>query len=105
MVAVEIACLAIKAVYFKERPDPLPRGRVLDKLYANSFPSIHSARIAALATLAVSYFGDIPTILLSVIVVGAVGWSRIYLKRHDMMDVVGGFAIGIALAAIIFHIV
>ncbi|MGH7238910.1 MAG: glycosyltransferase, partial [Candidatus Saccharimonadales bacterium] len=57
---VELICWGIKFFYKKDRPVVKPRRGFFSNLDANSFPSIHTARTAALAML---YFAGNPTLL------------------------------------------
>jgi len=94
-VFIELTCIIIKLVYRKERPVVQSRKGFYNTIDANSFPSVHSARVAFLATLViVLYNKDIFFILLSTIFALLVGYSRIYLKRHFFSDVIAGFLIG-----------
>jgi len=101
MFVLEVVCASIKLVYTKKRPHPEPNdGSLLQKYEAGSFPSIHSARAMALAIILGTFVTDPTFRYVSIFVVIAVGYSRIYLKKHDMIDVLGGFGIG-ALISII----
>lgn len=100
LAAVEAVCGAIKLAYQKERPLPerkdteLPQ--LLQKWSSNSFPSVHSARAAALAVSLLNlYMHDKMLVGVVVITIGALGYSRIYLKKHYWIDVVAGLAIGV----------
>jgi len=83
----------------------LEEGNIYNKIDANSFPSIHSARISLIAVMFSLFYKDAPTIIACVLVVLCVGYSRIYLKRHHPIDVLAGFLIGAATALIVFYII
>lgn len=104
LLAVELLCIFIKLVYRKERPLPQSRDNFFDKIDANSFPSVHSARIALLVTITVSYYREMSVFVLGMIIMLGVGYSRIYLGRHYLKDVLAGFCIGIIIGIIIPYI-
>jgi membrane-associated phospholipid phosphatase len=104
-VGLMVICYSIKLIYRKPRPDALerPAGKSwFSWLDAASFPSVHSARAAALsvcigiglATINLT----IPAILLGVFFVACVGLSRIKLRRHFFTDVIGGALTGAVIA-------
>ena len=100
-IAIEILCGAIKLVYPKERPEKMPRRNLIERYEAGGFPSIHSARITALAVMVNSFYSDALLLSAGIALVIFVGYSRMYLKHHYFKDVIGGIVIGaiISLAA------
>jgi membrane-associated phospholipid phosphatase len=101
---VEALCIIIKLVYRKERPILQSRKGFYNLIDANSFPSVHSARISLLATAIIFYYQNILFTFLGVFLALLVGYSRIHLKRHYFFDVVFGFLLGIITAFITFKI-
>ena len=101
VVVLEIFCGLIKISYTKPRPILMKNKTLVERYYAGSFPSIHSARAAAtlftLFSLKPSLFSGFITIFL----VSSVGYSRIYFKKHYLTDVVAGIIIGIVLCYLI----
>ncbi len=93
-IAIEIICAVIKLIYQKERPKPITRRTLYEIYEAGSFPSIHSARIISVFIVLTIISNSILSILVGVFITLAVGYSRMYLKKHDFIDVVGGFLIG-----------
>ncbi len=94
LISTEVVCAVTKYIYPKKRPIPMPSKTVIQKYLAGSFPSVHTARIAALsATIAQSYPNRI-FILIAFLGTISVGYSRIYLKKHYLTDVLAGFFIG-----------
>ncbi|MGV8163179.1 MAG: phosphatase PAP2 family protein [Candidatus Nanoarchaeia archaeon] len=86
--------MSIKFLYFKDRPQKQKYSGKLEKMDASSFPSIHSARITALAIiLSISFNKTFLTIFL-ILVAFAVMYSRIYLKKHRLVDIIGGAILG-----------
>ena len=61
----------------------------------NSFPSGHTASIFALATVIANYFRQKYICFLMIILSIAVGYSRIYLGHHFLIDVIFGAIIGV----------
>lgn len=90
----EAVCGIIKLAYPKNRPIPRPNKKFFERYDAASFPSIHSARITALAMMIYLFYHDILLLFASMALVIFVGYSRIYLKCHYLKDVAGGIAIG-----------
>ncbi|MAE71524.1 MAG: hypothetical protein CME06_13785 [Gemmatimonadetes bacterium] len=93
---------AIKALWFKPRPDHVEgvvHDNVLEQVDASSFPSAHSARAAAMAWIVIGAVEAGPA-LASIVILGALatGGSRVVLRRHSVGDVLGGFAIGVVAA-------
>ena len=101
LAATEAVCAIIKIAYPKQRPIPRPSRGLLEKYDAGSFPSIHSARITALAVMVNSFYSDALLLSAGIALVIFVGYSRMYLRHHYFKDVIGGIVIGaiISLAA------
>lgn len=96
LLLVEVAGLAIKLLYKKERPVIMKRITLLQNYLASSFPSIHTARMVCLAVILSFLFpSNRPIQIVFWLLALGVGYSRIYLKKHDTIDVLGGFALGI----------
>lgn len=98
----EIICVFIKIVYRKERPILQARNNLYNKIDANSFPSVHSARIALLAVMFMLNYKNVLIALLGIVLMFFVGYSRIYLKRHYFVDVLVGYLLGTCVALIAF---
>lgn len=89
----------LKVVYARPRPDLVPHGSYV---YSNSFPSGHSSVssavfliLAIIAARHVSRTGDrIGLYALAVLLVTAIGLSRVYLGVHWPTDVVAGWTLG-----------
>lgn len=104
LLGVEIICIIIKLTYRKDRPVIQTREGFYNKIDANSFPSIHSARIALIATTFIMHFQNLPLTIICAILMLGTGYSRMYLKKHFFIDVVVGFSIGILLAVTVFKL-
>ncbi|MBL8045700.1 MAG: hypothetical protein JNL09_04120 [Anaerolineales bacterium] len=61
--------------------------------------SAHSASIAGVVMLALSLFGAV-ALPLGVLVL-AVGWARLHLRRHSFMQVLAGICLGAGLIALV----
>src|SRR5579885_824932 len=101
-------CYSIKLVYRKPRPDAneRPAGKSwIGWLDAASFPSVHSARAAALSICVLALMTSAFVATAAVIFTICVGFSRIKLRRHFLTDVIGGVIIGGTLAFLVtrFH--
>lgn len=101
LLLTELVCGIIKITYTKNRPTPLKKQTLFQKYYAGSFPSIHCARIIALFIGINMLFISNLFIFVTLLIVIAVGYSRIYLKKHDVIDVLGGYAIGAIIAMLV----
>ena len=87
-----IVITLVRLLYFKPRPNKQEHKNWIEKIDASSFPSWHSARVMylALVFLGISKIFDAVLLLLA----GLVVYSRIYLKKHDWMDVIFGIGLG-----------
>jgi len=94
LVSNEVVCGAIKFIYPKERPMPMPKNNLYQKYLAGSFPSVHTARITAFSAAVGSFYTNGISFLIALLAVSCVGYSRIYLKKHYFVDVLAGFLIG-----------
>ncbi|MEK6905855.1 MAG: phosphatase PAP2 family protein [Nanoarchaeota archaeon] len=88
--------ILIRIFYFKDRPKKEMHTNFVERIDASSFPSMHTARIFFLAILFSVYFANRYLTILCIIIAVLVSYSRIYLKKHDWIDVLGGVAVGVA---------
>src|SRR3989344_1752943 len=86
----------IRIFYFKPRPKKEDYSNLLEKIDASAFPSLHTARIVFLAILFSVHFANPYLTILCIIVAILVAYSRIYLQKHDWIDIIGGAVIGMA---------
>ncbi len=93
---------AIRLVYFKKRPKEQSYKNIFEKIDASSFPSLHAMRAGALGVITAVFFNNVIITAAALVMIGAVGATRVMLRRHHPIDTTAGIAIGgiIAVAAI-----
>jgi membrane-associated phospholipid phosphatase len=88
--------IIIRLTYNKERPKQKPRNSLLQKIDANSFPSMHGARSTFIVLLLLQYFQyEIKISIFLFIIYITILYARIHKKRHDYIDLIGGIILGI----------
>ncbi|HET8987287.1 MAG TPA: phosphatase PAP2 family protein [Humibacillus sp.] len=96
---VGILVLASAAAWFDPRPFAVDgHPPLVPHVADNGFPSDHTTMAAAIAGVVLAYRRRIGIALL--LAAGLVGASRVTVHVHHVPDVVGGFAIGLAAAAV-----
>lgn len=85
----------IRLLFFRTRPDKQKYSGFFTKIDAGSFPSMHSARVMVLAVVLWYFFTE--SFVRALLVLGVLGVliTRIALKRHRAVDVIGGVVIGV----------
>jgi undecaprenyl-diphosphatase len=105
----EIICSGIKYFWHKPRPNGQKFDNALDKIDAGSFPSIHAARISFVySSLAYLHFLQSAQwyfAIVAVVVVAVVGYSRVFLRKHFLEDVLAGYGFGLAMSALIWLLI
>jgi len=96
LVVIYAVAVFVRVFYFKDRPFHELHRNFFERIDASSFPSIHAARATALAYFISGVFSN--ATWLAVVVAFFVCVSRIYLRKHYLVDVIGGIILG-ALAA------
>lgn len=97
LVAVTTVIIFFRLAYRKARPGMKKRAyrTIYETADSSSFPSIHAARATMLSVL---IFSKLPAMLpVAAFLLLAVCASRIYFKRHDMIDITAGIVLGLAL--------
>ena len=95
----DLSSYGLRAAIPRDRPplhDPLPKPLV-HVPGTHSFPSGHTATSFACAAV-IAWFAPrlaVPAFLLA----AAIGWSRVYVGVHYPLDVLGGAALGMLVAA------
>jgi membrane-associated phospholipid phosphatase len=85
---------------------PRPDDPLVEHTFGSAYPSGHSAYATAYVAMAViaarvlGGFGSRTALVLGgVVVMAAIGATRIYLRAHYLSDVIGGFGLGLAIFA------
>lgn len=87
----------LKLFLFKNRPKKIMHKNIIEKIEASSFPSVHTLRIFFVSAVLINFFNNvILTVILSFLSL-AVAYSRIYLKKHHFIDIIGGAFLGVLL--------
>jgi len=100
LIFIMIVSILVRIIYFKHRPIKQNHTNLIEKLEASSFPSIHIARITFLSLIFIFLFQDRFIGVFFILLAILTSYSRIYLKKHDWFDLLGG----LILAAITFWI-
>lgn len=96
-----IILIPIRLLYFRNRPQKETHSNFLEYIDASSFPSWHTASIVFLAITGIFYFKNTLLTIISILLALLVCYSRLYLKKHDWIDVLGG----VVLAGVTYWIV
>lgn len=99
-----IVVFAIRASYYRERPQKQKYSSYLQKIDSSSFPSMHACRSTIIFLLVGAFFHNILIWFLLGTILLLVGVSRIYLKKHYLTDVLGGLLIGVLISVILVQI-
>jgi len=98
LIVVVAACQALKHLVARPRPAFLRHGFHHQFLTPSSFPSNHTAVAFAMAYLVARLYPAWHTLLVLYALAGLIGLSRVYLREHYPLDVLGGAALGTYLA-------
>ncbi len=96
--AVVLACQGVKALTERPRPRFVRQGFHHQFLTSSSFPSNHTAMAFAMAYLVLRLYPAWYNILLLYLLAVLIGLSRVYLREHYPLDVLGGAALGTYIA-------
>ena len=103
LLSVYLLTFIIRIFYFKPRPEKVSYNNFLEKIDASSFPSVHAARTTFLFIFLLVFLpSSLIYIILTLILWLLVLYSRIHLKKHDIIDLIGGILTGILSSLIIF---
>lgn len=94
-VIMNIIAIPIRLLLFKERPKPKPYRNLIEKIFASSNPSMHSARTTFLLIFFIMIFNNIGINIFLLFLGALIMYSRIYYKRHYLIDIVAGFTLGL----------
>ena len=79
----------------------MPKNTLYQKYEAGSFPSIHTARIAAVSMFFIRFYSGVLPATLGILATTVVGCSRVYLRKHYAIDVIAGVLIGVAFGVLL----
>lgn len=99
-----IIVILIRVLYYKKRPDNQKYSNLVEKIDSSSFPSMHSIRICMIFIFTYYYLNNFFLSLLFLSLIFLVSFSRIYLKRHFLIDILVGYIIGIFLSIVLISI-
>jgi len=105
ILGVTIISYLIKIFFFKQRPKKQSKDTFIERVDASSFPSVHSARITVMAFWFIAYFNNIYFVIFTLIIGLLVIYSRVYLKKHYWIDVIGGLIISLIVNFIIYFLI
>lgn len=91
----EIIGSFIKIIFPKTRPNGQKYSNIIEKIDAGSFPSLHSSRMAVVYLTMFSNAENFIMQVLFILVILMVMLSRVALKKHFFIDIIGGFIIGL----------
>ena len=94
----------IRIIYHKDRPKKIDYKNFLEKIDASSFPSLHSWKIIMLSTLTGFYYRSVYLTVLLLFLSFLFLFSRYYLKKHYIIDIIFGGLFGLieAIGIILF---
>ena len=89
--------IPVRYLVKRERPQPHPAGGLFADWNRYSFPSLHASRACMLAIVAGAHWQEaVPYMLAGAVVIG---FTRIFLEKHYLSDVLAGAAVGGLVAA------
>ena len=98
----EVIGSLIKIIFPKKRPNNQTYNNLIEKIDAGSFPSIHASRITLTYLTLFSNTDIITNKIIYILIILLVIISRILLKKHFVIDVIGGLIIGAVIWFITF---
>lgn len=98
MVLCYVVVMGVRLLYFRKRPDDSEVKYWYDRVTQSSFPSMHAARATALSSVIALFFADVYVTIFAVAVVLLTAWSRVWLRRHYVSDVVVGVIVGLVIS-------
>jgi len=85
----------IKALHFKPRPNHQTYHNLIEKIDAGAFPSVHTARTFFFSLGLAYFFQNFAMTILLLLTAIIVSYSRVYLKKHDWWDLLGGLMLAL----------
>ena len=87
--------ILIRTSHFKSRPKKVHYKGLIGKIISSSFPSVHSWQIAMLTIFFTFYYFSPAFLILFGVLSLIVFFSRYYLKKHFVNDIVFGALFGV----------
>jgi len=97
-IVVVLFCQGVKVLVARPRPKFVRRGFHHQFLTTSSFPSNHTAMAFAMAYLVTQLYPAWYNVALLYLLAFLIGFSRVHLREHYPLDVLGGAALGTYLA-------
>ncbi|MBS3140692.1 phosphatase PAP2 family protein [Candidatus Woesearchaeota archaeon] len=94
LIIVYFFAIILRYFFFKERPVKEKYTNLIEKIDSSSFPSLHAGR-ASLYSLFAYYNLNFNLFIFILIISLIILYSRIYLKKHYVKDILAGVLIGI----------
>ena len=94
LLIIYFIAILIRTFYFKPRPKKYSYNSYIEKLDASSFPSLHSSRAVFMSIILMKFFNNFALSALLAVLTIIIAYSRIQLKKHDLMDVLAGVVVG-----------
>jgi len=101
LIIAYLIVIIIRLTYYKQRPNKQKYTNLLEKLDSSSFPSMHAIRIMLIGLFFIEFYKNYLIILLFLIIILMVGYSRYHLKKHYIIDILAGYITGICIFLII----
>ena len=94
-----VIVMAIRFTFWTKRPDYKTKPKnIWEKFDEGSFPSMHVIRAVMLAVILSLFFSSLIITLITIATVLLVGWSRMYLNRHYLRDILISVPIGLGIS-------
>ena len=90
--------IPLKMFFFVRRPDNQTYKTWVEQTDAASFPSMHAMRTTILAVVLSLFFNNVLMTIFMAGFVVFVGATRIVMKRHRLVDLIGGVVLGLLLS-------
>jgi membrane-associated phospholipid phosphatase len=91
-----IITVIIRKVYYRDRPNKETYSNLFERIDASSFPSLHASRVTFLVLALGWFFNFAWTFTTLFVILGLlIAYSRIFLRKHDWWDLLGGAILGV----------
>jgi len=101
ILAAHIITYLIRLVYHKKRPKPQKYRSLIEKIDASSFPSLHSVRAMTFVIIGIVNIKSALTIFFFSVYALSIMFSRYYLKKHHLTDILAGAIIGFCIGLLV----